>query len=179
VKAPDLKAAYRIRSNFAIIWAAAALAIDYKILPWKKARAFNAIAKCFHRAVAALQSPATTEAAQSGASNSVAVFKKLKEKLDQCELRSIELRKKPSEYEVSARQRADGFIIDGVPHLKHDRFKTCFPNKSDRSMLRKAGIFRTNRHDTPTVARKIGGIEGRLRYYAVNVEALARLLARQ
>ena len=44
VEAPDERASYRIRSNFAIIWAAAALAIDYKLLPWKKARAFKALA---------------------------------------------------------------------------------------------------------------------------------------
>ena len=47
VKVPDVNAVYRIRSNFAVIWAAAALAIDYKVLPWKKRRAFAAIKKCF------------------------------------------------------------------------------------------------------------------------------------
>ena len=36
-KLPDKhNALYRVRSNFAVMYAAAALAIDYKILPWKK-----------------------------------------------------------------------------------------------------------------------------------------------
>ena len=175
VKAPELKAVYRIRSNFAIIWAAAALAIDYKILPWKKARAFKAIAKCFRRAVAALQSPATTEAAQSGASNSANVLRTLKEKLDQCDLRSIQQRKKVSEDEVTARQKADGFIIDGITYLKNDRIEGWFPSNEDRSTLRKAGIFRTQRNDTATVDKKISGIKGKPRYYAINGGALDRL----
>jgi len=179
VKAPDLKAVYRIRSNFAIIWAAAALAIDYEVLPWKKSFVFKAIEKCFRRALAALHSLATTEAAESSACNTVTAFKELKEKLDQCELRPVELRKKASQTEANVRQKADGFIIDGVPHVKHDRLQTWFPNKSDRSILRKAGIFHTNRHDTSTVDRKISGIEGKPRYYAIDVEVLNRLLATQ
>ena len=43
----DLKTIYRIRSNFAIIWAAGALAIDYGVLPWKKSRLLKAVKKCF------------------------------------------------------------------------------------------------------------------------------------
>jgi putative DNA primase/helicase len=38
VTAPDSTAIYRIRSNFALIWAAGALAIDYGVLPWEKSR---------------------------------------------------------------------------------------------------------------------------------------------
>jgi hypothetical protein len=38
---PDERNAhYRIRSNFAVMYAAAALAIDYEILPWKKRPTF-------------------------------------------------------------------------------------------------------------------------------------------
>jgi hypothetical protein len=42
-QAKDLKTIYRIRSNFAIIWAAGALAIDYGVLPWKKSRLLKAV----------------------------------------------------------------------------------------------------------------------------------------
>jgi hypothetical protein len=57
VAAPNSTALHRIRSNFAIIWAAGALAIDYGVLPWKKSRLRKAVAKCFHRAVSVLQTP--------------------------------------------------------------------------------------------------------------------------
>jgi hypothetical protein len=40
----------------------------------------------------------------------------------------------------------------------------------------KAGIFVLK--NTSTVGRKISGIKGKLRYYAINVEALDRLLAK-
>jgi len=55
VDAPNSTALYRIRSNFAVIWAAGALAIDYGVLPWKKSRLRKAVEKCFHRALSVLQ----------------------------------------------------------------------------------------------------------------------------
>jgi hypothetical protein len=47
---PSSNAALRIRSNFALIWAAAAMAIDYGVLPWKKPPTFRAVEKCLHKA---------------------------------------------------------------------------------------------------------------------------------
>jgi hypothetical protein len=44
-------AALRIRSNFALIWAAAAMAIDYRVLPWKKPPTFKAVKKCLRKAL--------------------------------------------------------------------------------------------------------------------------------
>jgi len=175
VGAPDERAIYRIRSNFAVIWAAAALAIDYEILPWKKRGTQRAIEKCFQRCIAALASPPPIESIESRASNSANVLQTLKEKLDQCDLRSIEQKKKVSKDEATARQKADGFIIDGVTYLKNDRVEGWFPSNQDRSTLRKANIFRTKREDTPTVDKKISGIKGKPRYYAINGEALDRL----
>ena len=48
VDAPNSTAMYRIRSNFAVIWAAGALAIDYGVLPWKKSRLRKAVEKSKH-----------------------------------------------------------------------------------------------------------------------------------
>ena len=45
---------YRVRTNFAAMYAAAALAIDYEILPWKKRPTFRAIEKCMRLALATL-----------------------------------------------------------------------------------------------------------------------------
>jgi uncharacterized protein (DUF927 family) len=52
VAAPNSPALHRIRSNFAIIWAAGALAIDYGVLPWKKPRLQKGVEKCFRRGFA-------------------------------------------------------------------------------------------------------------------------------
>jgi hypothetical protein len=176
VKAPDERAIYRIRSNFAVIWAAAALAIDYNLLPWNKRGTLRAIEKCFRRCVAALASPPPIDPIKARASNSANLLRTFKEKLDQCDLRSVQQRKKASKAEATARQKADGFIIDGVTYIKNDRVDGWFPSSQDRSTLREAGIFRTKRKDTPTVDKKISGIEGKPRYYAINGDALDRLL---
>jgi hypothetical protein len=68
--------------------------------------------------------------------------------------------------------QADGFIIDGVTYVKQDRLKAWFPQKSDRMLLRQAKAFNTKRPDTPTVDKKIAGIKGKLRYYAIQAKAL-------
>src|SRR5262249_15722018 len=53
---PDAhNAHYRVRSNFASMYAAAALAIDYEILPWGKGSTFHAIEKCMRLALATLE----------------------------------------------------------------------------------------------------------------------------
>ena len=174
VKAPNSTAVYRIRSNFAIIWAAGALAIDYGVLPWKKSRLRKAVEKCFHRAIGALQSPETVEAATSTHNTSDDPVKKLKEKLDQGKLCVITPRKKVSDDEAASRKKADGFVIDGVTYIKQDRLKAWFPDKPSRMALRQTGIFQTKRPDTSTVEKKITGIEGKPRYYAINASALER-----
>ena len=170
--APNQSGVYRIRSNFAVIFAAAALAIDYKLLPWKKRGTLKAILKCFRRCIDVLLSPPPVETPESPASNSAKMLRKLKEKLDECVLLPIQQRKKASADEVIARQKADGFIINDVTYVKNDRFEGWFPSSQDRSALREAGIFRTQRKDTPTVDKKINGINGKPRYYAIDVETL-------
>jgi Domain of unknown function (DUF927) len=52
-----IRAAGRIRRRFAVIYASAALAIDYGIVPWKKAAALKDIKACFDDAVGQLATP--------------------------------------------------------------------------------------------------------------------------
>jgi hypothetical protein len=174
VTATASTAIYRIRSNFAVIWAAGALAIDYGVLPWKKSRLRKAVEKCFHRAIGALQSPETVEAATSTHNASDDPVKKLKEKLDQGKLCVITPRKKVSDNEAASRKKADGFVIDGVTYIKQDRLKAWFPDKPSRIALRQMGIFHSTRPDTPTVTKKVAGIAGKPRYYAIKASALER-----
>jgi hypothetical protein len=172
VDAPNSTALYRIRSNFAVIWAAGALAIDYGVLPWKKSRLRKAVEKCFHRALSVLQNPETGKPPELDQNTPEDLLKSLKEKLGECKLCAITPRTKVSDDEVASRKRADGFVIDDVTYLKQDRLKAWFPNKLARRSLRQNGIFLTNRSDTPTVEKKVTGIQGKPRYYAIKPNAL-------
>jgi hypothetical protein len=125
-----------------------------------------------------LASPPPIDPIKARASTSANVLRTLKEKLDKCDLRSVQQGKKASNAEATARQKADGFIINGVTYLKNDRVEGWFPSSQDRSALREAAIFRTKRKDTPTVDKKISGIKGKPRYYAIDGDALDRLLAK-
>jgi hypothetical protein len=80
-----------------------------------------------------------------------------------------------SDEEVVSRQRADGFIINGVTYVKQDRLKAWFPDKSVRMALRKTGIFQTTRPDTSTVDKTIIGIKGKPRYYVLRVVAAGEI----
>jgi hypothetical protein len=170
----DLRTIYRIRSNFALIWAAGALAIDYGVLPWKKSKLRKAVGKCFHRALSVLQTPEAAEAARSDQNTPKDLLRTLKERLGQCKLLAITPRTKVSDEEVMSRRQADGFIINGVTYVKQDRLKAWFSEKSVRMALRETGIFRTKRPDTPTVDKKIAGIEGKRRYYVIKANVLDR-----
>jgi hypothetical protein len=174
VDAPSSPALYRIRSNFAVIWAAGGLAIDYGVLPWKKSRLLKAVEKCFHRAVRALQKLEAVEAARTVQNAPEDPLKTLKEKLDQCKLCTVTPRKKVSEQEVEQRQNADGFIIDRVTYVKQDRLKAWFADKSSRIVLRQTGVFHATRPDTSTMSKKIAGIAGKPRYYSINASVLER-----
>jgi uncharacterized protein (DUF927 family) len=174
VKAPNSTAIFRIRSNFAIIWAAGALAIDYGVLPWKKSRLRKAVEKCFHRALSVLQSNEALKAFESKQNATPDPLQTLKERLDQSKLCAITPRKKVSDQDLMLRQQVDGFVIDGVTYVKQDRLKAWFPEKSVRTALRKTGIFQTKRPDTSTVDKKITGIEGKPRYYVIKANALDR-----
>jgi Domain of unknown function (DUF927) len=174
VAAPNSTALHRIRSNFAIIWAGGALAIDYGVLPWKKSRLRKAVAKCFHRAVSVLQSPDAAKAPGSDPSTPTDLLATLKQRLARCKLCAIMPHTKVSDEQLASRRQADGFVINGVTYVKHDRLNAWFPEKSARIALRQAGVFHTRRPDTSTVEKKIAGIKGKPRYYGIKAEALGR-----
>ena len=76
--------------------------------------------------------------------------------------------------QARARQNADGFKIDGKIYVKPYCFRTWVA-QSERDALKAQRIIITDRRDTSTVDKKIGGIEGKPRYYAIDVRALQRL----
>jgi uncharacterized protein (DUF927 family) len=164
------RAAGRIRSNFAVLWAGAALAIRYRVLPWKKNTTMAAIEKCFERAINALPTAGNGQKAAIGVAN---VLERLSGYLDRGKLLRIKPRRRVSKNKVTARQAADGFYIDGDLYLKNDRLDILFL-PPERAALKTAGAFLTQRTDTPTVPKKVYGIKGRRRYYRINQATLSR-----
>jgi uncharacterized protein (DUF927 family) len=166
---------YRIRSNFAMIYAAAALSIDYDILPWKKPPTFRAIEKCMRLALARLATGAKEQAAAAPALDPHHVGRTLKERIAEAEFVVVKPKQKVSEEQARARQKADGFKINGEIYVKPDRFKRWIQTQPERNALKEQKVILTERDDTATIEKKIGGIKGKPRYYAIDVRALRRL----
>ena len=68
--------------------------------------------------------------------------------------------------------------INGEVYVKPDRFKRWVPTQPERNVLQEQKVILIEREDTATVERKIGGIKGKPRYYAIDVRALDRLASR-
>jgi hypothetical protein len=173
---PDLhNAHHRVRSNFALMYAVVALAIDYEILPWTKQLTFRAIGKCMGLALATL---ATGAKEPSGAAPGVdlhRVGRILKKRIAEADLLAVTPKQKVTNEQARAREKADGFEINGEIYVKPDRFKAWIPTQPERNALKERKVILTKREDTATVERKIGGIKGKPRYYAIDVRALHRL----
>ena len=175
-KLPDKhNAHYRVRSNFAVMYAAAALAIDYGILPWRKRPTFRAIEKCMRLALAALATGAREPPATLSAVDAHHVGRTLKELIAKAELVVVKPKQKVTEEQACTRQKADVFKINGKIYVKPDRFKRWIPTQRERNALKEQKVILIERDDTATVERKIGGIKGKPRYYAIDVRALRRL----
>jgi hypothetical protein len=173
---PDAhNAHYRVRSNFAVIYAAAALAIDYEIFPWQKRPTFSAIEKCLRLALATLETEKTEAALPTATIDLQSLGKTLKEQLAHAQILRVKRRQKVTKKQVRARQKADGFKIDGDMYIKPDRFKRWVPSQPQRNALKEHKVIITDRDDTATVEKKVGGIQGKPRYYAIDFRALDRL----
>jgi uncharacterized protein (DUF927 family) len=166
---------YRVRTNFAVMYAAAVLAIDYGILPWKKRPTFRAIEKCMRLALATLATGAKEPAIAATAVDVHQLGKTLKDALAKAKLVVVKPKRQVTEEQARARQKADGFKINGEIYVKPDRFKRWVPTHHERAALKKQKVILTGREDTATIEKKIGGIKGKPRYYAIDVRALHRL----
>ena len=166
---------YRVRSNFALMYAAAALSIDYGILPWKKRPTFRAIEKCMRLALATLATGAKEPAATAPVFDPHRVCRILKERIAEAELAVVTPKQKVTDEQARARQKADGFKINGEIYIRPDRFKAWISTQPERNALKEQKVILTERDDTATVEKKIGGIKGKPRYYAIDIGAVHRL----
>ena len=64
-------------------------------------------------------------------------------------------------------------IVRSALHSLGYRFRV--PTHSERAALKEQKVILTERDDTATVERKVGGIKGKPRYYAVDIRTLRRL----
>lgn len=166
----DSRVAGRITKNFAVIWAGAALAIRYKVLPWQRKPTLSAISAVCGRAIKALaQNPA--DPVQFDIDDGTAVIQRLSDELAGAKLLRVKRKGSVSDKKVAARQAAAGFYIRGRLLVKNSWLVGLF-NKVERTALKKAGAFGPQNGDTPTVCAQIYGIEGRLRYYPINDEVV-------
>jgi hypothetical protein len=170
-------AALRIRSNFALIWAAAAMAIDYEVLPWEKPPTFKAVKKCLRKALDVIE--ASKAPAPPAVDSTTSILTALNDKLEGADLRKVVLRKRITTQQARRRVKADGFRINGDIYLKPDRLRRWVPSHRDRVVLKDTGAVRTCRDDAATIEQVIAGIPGKPRYYVLDGQKLERLLRKR
>jgi len=131
---------YRVRSNFAIMYAAAALAIDYEILPWGKRSTFRAIEKCMRLALMTLETGHNEAASITPSVDPHSLGKTLQEQLARAQIVMVRPRQKVTKKQARARQNADGFKINGNIYVKPDRFKRWIFTQPERDALKEHKI---------------------------------------
>jgi hypothetical protein len=163
----------RIATNFAVIYAGTALAIEYDILPWKKKPTLAAIAKCMAAAFATIRNPSPPPSQKVEARSIGTVAAALKDDLDRLTLILVKKGKPCSDEEAIRRQKADGFRIGRKIFVKPRSWKST---DADKQLLITHKILETQRSDVATIDRKIIGVPGKHRYYVINDEKLCEIL---
>lgn len=164
----------RICKNFSLIYAAAALGIEYGILPWKKKATQSVIEKCMASALATIQSSPSPIDRTVMASSIKAASRRLMEVLQRLTLIPVEKGQSCSASDAASRQQADGFRVANKTLVKPHAWK---PNDADKALLIGHHILQTQRDDVATLDRKIIGIPGKRRYYVIDEEVLAAVMA--
>jgi hypothetical protein len=163
----------RIAANFAVIYAGAALAIEFDVLPWKKKPTLAAIAKCMAAAFATIRNPSSPLSSTIAAPTIGTVATALRDHLDRLTLMKVEKGKPCSDEEASRRQKANGFRIGQKLLIKPQSWRCT---DSDMRLLIKHQILETRRSDVATIDRKVMGVPGKHRYYVINDEKLCEIL---
>ena len=164
----------RICTNFSVLYAAAALGIEYGILPWKKKATRAAIEKCMASALATIRSSRPHDHHALVAPSIRAAASRLRDVLDRLTLIPVKKGKSCSDSEALRRQQADGFRVAQKTLVKPQAWKA---SDADKALLVKHHILQTQRKDVATLDRKIIGIPGKPRYYAIDAEKLATVIA--
>jgi hypothetical protein len=164
----------RIFKNFAVIYAAAALAIEYKILPWKKTPTLKAIDKCMTASFSAVS--LIQDQSDHRVPSVPTIALRLRANLETLNIVEITKRTKPKGDEITLRQEADGFRSEHKLLIK-SKCWTGF-STAEGKMLAAHDILRPEkRTDALSVSKKIAGIKQKLRYYIIDQEKLEATIA--
>jgi len=79
-----------------------------------------------------------------------------------------------SDEEAVRRQKADGFRIGRKIFIKPQSWK---PTDAAKELLIEHQILQTQRNDAATIDRKVIGVPGKPRYYVIDQEKLAAVVA--
>jgi hypothetical protein len=164
----------RICANFSLMYAAAALGIEYGILPWKKKATRAAIEKSMTGAFVSLRNPSPLVPHATNFPNIEIVAHKLNDDLDRLTLISVKKGEPCSEEEAARRQKADGFRIGHEIFIKPQSWK---PTDAAKELLIEHQVLQTQRNDAATIDRKVIGVPGKPRYYVINDDKLAEVIA--
>lgn len=155
----------RICDNFSVIYAAAALGIEYRILPWKKKPTQAAIEKCMAGAFATLRNSTTIASNATTIPCIESAVGELNGYLERLTLISVRKGKRCSQEEAVQRQRADGFRKEREILIKPKSWK---PSAAAKNLLFEHQILRRHRSDAVTIERKVMGVPGKPRYYVID-----------
>ena len=153
----------RIRRFFAVVYASAAQAIDYKILPWRKKSTLKAIAACMNDAMEQLTAHSGKAASNADAkqikSESV-LLAEFKQHVDKANFVRISRGRAMGRLPAGALKNANGVIRPSSPGkiqclLFAETLDAWFPDVPERNrltkILRSRGIFgKGRRPDTNT-----------------------------
>jgi putative DNA primase/helicase len=166
----NARALGRIRQNFAVIYASAAQAIDYGILPWQKKATLRDIKACFDDAVAQLsatRSPVTASAKPT----EDALVREFKAKLSTAKFID---RKSASAKQLNAAAGIKRTSEQGkVEYLLFaSTMKEWFPDVTTRKRVTAAlaarGLLKTGRRkDTRTVQTKLAALKRKVACFAI------------
>jgi hypothetical protein len=166
--------AQRIGANFSVLFAAAALGIEYGILPWKMKATRAAIEKSMASALAIVGSSLPPIDNALAAPTIKDAARRLTHVLDQLTLVPVKKGQSCSDIDALKREEADGFRIAQTTLVKPQAWKA---SDGDKALLIEHHVMQTTRKDVATVERKIIGIPGKPRYYVIDEEKLAAVLA--
>jgi hypothetical protein len=79
-----------------------------------------------------------------------------------------------SDEEAGRRQKADGFRIGKEILIKPKSWK---PSDAAKRLLVEYQLLQTKRNDAATIDRKIMGVSGKRRYYVIDTDKLAEVIA--
>jgi len=163
----------RIKEKFALLYAAAALAIDYEIVPWKVKALFSDIEQHWLAASAFLDRAAVSSPTQS-LGDTAHLGTQIRDAITALAPMKVQQKALLSACAPERCANAKALQVGGKFYVKPAAWpKICEDNKQ---LLRSRKVLLTeSRRDTLTMAKKVPGIKGKRRYYVLDRVALEEL----